>query len=45
MKPFMRHLRRLGLLALAALVLAWVFSAYLHPEFMRSVSEQIWSCF
>ena len=41
----MRRLYRFSLFALAAAVLAWIFAAYLHPEFMRNVSEQIWACF
>lgn len=41
----MKPLSRLTLAVLAALLLAWVFSAYLEPEFMRDVADTLWSCF
>jgi hypothetical protein len=37
--------RRLLIWALALLVLVAVFLAYLQPELMQQLSEQLWSCF
>ena len=42
----LRHRVLTGLgLALAALVLAAVFSLYTDPEFMRVMADQVWACF
>jgi hypothetical protein len=32
-------------LLLALIILAGVFSLYLHPAFMVTLSNQIWACF
>jgi hypothetical protein len=37
--------RRLLIWAAALLVLAAVFLAYLQPQLMQQLSEQLWSCF
>jgi hypothetical protein len=36
---------RLGLGALAAVVLAGVFFLYTQPDFMVQMANQLWSCF
>lgn len=38
-------LKKWGLYALALLALASVFSAYLRPDFLVSLADQLWSCF
>lgn len=41
----MRRGFRLTLLAGAALVLAWVFLAYLNPHLAADLARQLWACF
>jgi hypothetical protein len=46
MTPRMRHhLVHAGLLAAALAVLGGVFAMYVHPAFLVTLVDQIWSCF
>ncbi len=40
-----RVLKRVGLHALALIALLGVFAAYLRPDFLVSMADQLWSCF
>jgi hypothetical protein len=40
-----RILKKVGLHALALAALVVVFAAYLRPDFLVSMADQLWSCF
>lgn len=40
-----RHLANAGWLAAALAVLSGVFALYVHPDFLVTLADQIWSCF
>lgn len=40
-----RHLATAGWLAAALAVLGGVFAMYVHPDFLVTLANQIWSCF
>ncbi|QNK66211.1 hypothetical protein [Variovorax sp. PAMC26660] len=46
MTPQMRqHIVHAGWLAAALVVLGGVFALYVHPAFLVTLVDQIWSCF
>ncbi|MET3391135.1 hypothetical protein ABIC33_001774 [Variovorax sp. 1140] len=46
MTPRMRHhIFQAGWLAAALAVLGGVFTLYVHPDFLVTLVDQIWSCF
>ncbi|SEK01349.1 MULTISPECIES: hypothetical protein [unclassified Variovorax] len=40
-----QHIVHAGWLAAAAAVLGGVFAMYVHPAFLVTLVDQIWSCF
>ncbi|CAA2103985.1 hypothetical protein [Variovorax paradoxus] len=40
-----RYMVHAGWLAAAAVVLGGVFAMYVHPAFLVTLVDQIWSCF
>ncbi|MGJ7611063.1 MULTISPECIES: hypothetical protein [unclassified Variovorax] len=40
-----RHITNAGCLAAALVVLGGVFAMYVHPDFLVTLADQIWSCF
>lgn len=46
MTPRMRrHIAHAGWLAAALAALGGVFAMYVHPDFLVTLADQIWSCF